>query len=49
MEIKDERTLSRRRRRQEGAGEDFLDEHFEDPEHSDILVEKQVKEKRKKG
>jgi hypothetical protein len=48
MEIKDERTVSRRRRRQKDAGEDFLDEHFEDPEHSDILIEKQVKEKKRK-
>jgi hypothetical protein len=27
---------------------ELLKEHFEDPEHSDVLIEKQVKEEKKK-
>ncbi len=51
MDMKDERELLRRFRKRRGDHTEDLDElheHFEDPEHSDILIEKQVKEGKKK-
>ena len=57
MDIEDERSLLRRFRKRRGdddkdlgeeSEEEFLERNFEDPERSDILVEKQVKERRRK-
>lgn len=50
MDVYDERELRKRRwERRKGQEKRFLEEHFEDPDDSDILMEKQVKEgKRKK-
>jgi len=56
MDAEDERSLLRKLRKRRGddahdlgeeSEEEFL-EQFEDPEHSDILVEKQVKEGKRK-
>jgi len=60
MDIIDEREARKRRGSERGAlgvgtrgagtpdFEHFLEEHFEEPEQSDILVEKQVKEGKEK-
>ncbi|MBR9693355.1 hypothetical protein GOV07_05540 [Candidatus Woesearchaeota archaeon] len=44
MAIWDEDDLRKKRKEKDK----FLEENFEDPEHSDILVEKQVKEGKRK-
>jgi hypothetical protein len=50
MDVEDEREILRKLRRQRGDddADEFLEEQFEEPERSDILTEKQVKEQRRK-
>ncbi len=48
MDVWDEADVLKERRKLKKRFDEFLKEEFEDPEHSDILVEKQVKEGKKK-